>query len=158
MEELEIEMTVSGNDATSPIPANEEQPDLGQEDGILQETVEEQPIESYVDTLQVTVQLYGQDYTEMLGSISGNSVELSVKLDRIIELLEQTVSQNSIEEDIEVEETVSENTVSDNTISQNALIYTKLQDYGLTDSLLLVTNMLLLFLIVVLVFFRKGEK
>lgn len=138
---MELELTLSGNDI-----------------GVPQEV----PVDSQVDNLILTVYIEGPDYTESLDNLSG-------QLDRIIELLEyqqeMMISQNALDEKPEEEEekeivinvTVSENTVSENTVSENALLTTKLTEYSLTDSLLLVICLLLLFFIVVSLFFRKGE-
>ena len=139
---MELELTLSGNDI-----------------GVPQEV----PVDSQVDNLILTVYIEGPDYTESLDNLSG-------QLDRIIELLEyqqeMMISQNALpdeepeeeeEKEIVVNVTVSENTISENTVSENALLTTKLTEYSLTDSLLLVICLLLLFFIVVSLFFRKGE-
>lgn len=138
---MELQLTLSGNDI-----------------GVPQEV----PVDSQVDNLILTVYIEGPDYTESLDNLSG-------QLDRIIELLEyqqeMMISQNALDEEPEEEEekeivvnvTVSENTVSENTVSENALLTTKLTEYSLTDSLLLVICLLLLFFIVVTFFFRRGE-
>lgn len=92
------------------------------------------------------------DYMEVL-------THMSETLDKIYE----TVSANSVSDNYIVV-TVSQNepkcdSVSDNTVScntvKNPLITTKLEDYNLTDSLLLVLCIVALFGVLVGIFFDK---
>lgn len=84
------------------------------------------------------------------------------KLDMIYDVLVQSVSANGLE--IVYVPTVSENsvTVSVNSVEpeteirvENPLITTKLADYSLTDSLLLLTVLLLLVTDALIVFYRE---
>ena len=111
------------------------------------------------------------DYTEQLEYIikfyEGFSEDLNQKLDRLIELQEQSLSQNALpeeeaeEKEIRVyvtvsENSVSENTVSENTVSENALVTTPLSHYTVEESLLMIICLLLLLGNILQFFFRKG--
>lgn len=114
------------------------------------------------------------DYTDQINVISNDLRDLSGKLDKLLELLEQEKTLEEPEE--ETEEAVSENaaleppevnvyvlvsgnTVSENTVSQNALITTPLSDYSVTDSLiLLILILMVLGDVLQFIFFkRRGE-
>ena len=79
-----------------------------------------------------------------LNSINNGMVSQNALLEENNRLLEQSISMNSI-------------AVSDNTISQNAIMTTKLEDYSLTDSLLLVLIVVIFCFGVAHLFFRKGN-
>lgn len=69
------------------------------------------------------------------------------------------VSQNALLEENNrlLEHSLSMNGVSENSISQNAIMTTKLEDYSLTDSLLLILIIITLISTLVGIFFRKGD-
>lgn len=107
------------------------------------------------------------DYTEQLDLTLEYMQQLNEKLDRLIELQEQTLSGNDLPEEEEEEQPinvyvtvsqnmVSENTISANTVSENALITTPLTEYSLEASLQLLILILLLFDIVIQFFFQRG--
>lgn len=106
------------------------------------------------------------DYTEQL-DLTLEYMQLNEKLDRLIELQEQTLSGNDLPEEEEEEQPinlyvtvsqnmVSENTISANTVSENALITTPLTEYSLEASLQLLILILLFFDIVIQFFFQRG--
>lgn len=107
------------------------------------------------------------DYTEQLDLTLEYMQRLNEKLDRLIELQEQTLSGNDLPEEEEEEQPinvyvtvsqnmVSENTISANTVSENALITTPLTEYSLEASLQLLILILLFFDIVIQFFFQRG--
>lgn len=107
------------------------------------------------------------DYTEQLDLTLEYMQQLNEKLDRLIELQEQTLSGNELPEEEEEEQpinvyvtvsqnTVSENTISANTVSENALITTPLTEYSLEASLQLLILILVFFDIVIQFFFQRG--
>lgn len=109
------------------------------------------------------------DYTEQFDLTLEYMEQLNKKLDRLIELQEQTLSGNELPEEEEEEQpinvyvtvsrnTVSENTVSENTVSENAIMITPLKEYSLEASLQLLILILVFFDIVIQFFFRKGGK
>ena len=79
-----------------------------------------------------------------LNSINNGMVSQNALLEENNRLLEQSISMNSV-------------SVSGNTISQNAIMTTKLEDYSLTDSLLLILIVLIFCFGVVHLLFRKGD-
>lgn len=107
------------------------------------------------------------DYTEQLDLTLEYMQQLNEKLDRLIELQEQTLSGNDLPEEEEEEQPinvyvtvsqnmVSENTISANTVSENALITTPLTEYSLEASLQLLILILVFFDIVIQFFFQRG--
>ncbi len=106
------------------------------------------------------------DYTEQFDLTLEYMLQLNEKLDRLIELQEQTISGNELPEEEEEQpinvyvtvsqNTVSENTVSENTVSENAIMITPLKNYSLEASLQLIILILVFFDIVIQFFFRKG--
>ena len=101
------------------------------------------------------------DYTEQFDLTLEYMLQLNEKLDRLIELQEQTISGNELPEEeeeqpINVYVTVSQNTVSENTVSENAIMITPLKNYSLEASLQLIILILVFFDIVIQFFFRKG--
>lgn len=119
--------------------------------------ITQQPVDSHVDNLVLYFELDGQEYITRLDDAAARSQEyndgLNRKLDRIVELLEESVSENSLPEEPEETEpepvsvfvTVSENTVSENTVSENAIMSTPLKEYSITDTLLVIIILLLIF-------------
>ncbi|MBD5541359.1 MAG: hypothetical protein HDR00_09265 [Lachnospiraceae bacterium] len=134
-------LTVSGNDLT--VPGSDAPP----------EQVEAAP--DYTEQLEYIIKFY-----------EGFSEDLNQKLDRLIELQEQSLSQNALPEEEEEKEinvyvtvsqnSVSENTVSENTVSENALVTTPLSHYTVEESLLMIICLLLLLGNILQFFFRKG--
>lgn len=117
----------------------------------------EESIPADVDTVRFTINIHNPDYMELLEQINSRLAEISQQLS------ENTVSGNTA--DIPYVPTVSENnitvTVSENSIEpiENALISTKLIDYSLTDSLLLIIVFILLIgNILTFVFMKGGRK
>lgn len=108
------------------------------------------------------------DYTEQLDLTLKYMLQLNEKLDRLIELQEQTISGNELPEEEEEQpinvfvtvsqNTVSENTVSENTVSENAIMITPLKNYSLEASLLLLLLILVFFDIVIQFFFQRGGR
>lgn len=109
------------------------------------------------------------DYTEQINLTLEYMQQLNQKLDRLIELQEQTLSGNDLPEEEEEEQpinvfvtvsqnTVSENTVSENTVSENAIMITPLKNYSLEASLLLLILILVFFDIVIQFFFQRGGR
>lgn len=109
------------------------------------------------------------DYTEQLDLTLEYMQQLNEKLDRLIELQEQTLSGNDLPEEEEEDQpvnvyvtvsqnTVSENTVSENTVSENAIMTTPLTEYSLEASLLLLILILVFFDIVIQFFFQRGGR
>lgn len=117
----------------------------------------EESIPADADTVRFTINIHNPDYMELLEHINSQLAEISQQLS------ENTVSGNTA--DIPYVPTVSENnitvTVSENSIEpiENALISTKLTDYSLTDSLLLIIVFILLIgNILTFVFMKGGRK
>jgi nitric oxide reductase large subunit len=110
------------------------------------DVIQEEQIESYVGTLTVTVQMNGEEYVQTISLCNENLEEIDQKLDTVVSLMQETVSQNSVEP-----------TLSENDIPENPLVTTKLTEYSLTDSLLLVVILLLLLTNVLQFIFRKGD-
>ena len=108
------------------------------------------------------------DYTEQLDLTLEYMLQLNEKLDRLIELQEQTISGNELPEEEEEQENeinvfvtvsqnaVSDNTISENTVSENALMVIPLKEYSLEASLQLIILILVFLDIVIQFFFRKG--
>lgn len=88
---------------------------------------------------QDTKELYDTELLDTLHSIDAGIVSQNALLEENNRLLEKSMC-----------------TVSDNSVSQNAIMTTKLEDYGLTDSLLLVIVVLLSILLFLLIFVRRG--
>lgn len=88
---------------------------------------------------QDSKELYEADLLDTLHSIDTGIVSQNALLEENNRLLEKSMC-----------------TVSDNSVSQNAIMTTKLEDYGLTDSLLLVIVVLLSILLFLLIFVRRG--
>lgn len=86
---------------------------------------------------------YRESLLETLNGINAGVVSQNALLEENNRLLEQSLSMNGI--------------VSENSISQNAIITTKLEDYSLTDSLLLILIIITLISTLVGIFFRKGD-
>ena len=86
---------------------------------------------------------YRESLLETLNGINAGVVSQNALLEENNRLLEQSISMNGI--------------VSENSISQNAIITTKLEDYSLTDSLLLILIIITLISTLVGIFFRKGD-
>lgn len=130
---MEVHYTVSGND--------------------LEVT---EPVNSHVDNLVLYFTIDGQEYITRLDDAALRSQEyndaLNEKLDRIVELLEESVSENALPEEepeeaesVNVFVTVSENSVSANTVSENAIMTTPIKEYSITDTLLVLILFVLLF-------------
>lgn len=130
---MEVHYTVSGND--------------------LEVT---EPVNSHVDNLVLYFEIDGQEYITRLDDAALRSQEyndaLNEKLDRIVELLEESVSENALLEEepeeaepVNVFVTVSENSVSANTVSENAIMTTPIKEYSITDTLLVLILFVLLF-------------
>lgn len=83
-------------------------------------------------------QQYDADLLEVLHSIDAGMVSQNALLEENKQLLENSMG------------------VSENSVSQNALITTRLEDYSLTDSLLLVIIVLLLFSLLFGIFVRRS--
>jgi hypothetical protein len=139
------------------------------------------------NTLQTFAEILAEDNTDTQTSESeyiieddNSDVEVPITvtdpsceelLQQILEQLqllnekELTVSANSVPADYYVPSvsennitvTVSQNTVSENSI-ENAIVTTKLKDYGLTDSLLLIIVFILLIGNILTFIFLKGGK
>ena len=86
---------------------------------------------------------YRESLLETLNGINAGVVSQNALLEENNRLLEQSLSMNGI--------------VSEKSISQNAIITTKLEDYSLTDSLLLILIIITLISTLVGIFFRKGD-
>lgn len=86
---------------------------------------------------------YRENLLETLNGINAGVVSQNALLEENNRLLEQSLSMNGI--------------VSENSISQNAIMTTKLEDYSLTDSLLLIEIVVTLLIGIVVIFFRKGD-
>lgn len=87
---------------------------------------------------------YRESLLETLNGINAGVISQNALLEENNRLLERSISINGIP-------------VSDNSISQNAIMTTKLEDYSLTDSLLLVLIVITLISSLVGIFFRKGD-
>lgn len=87
---------------------------------------------------------YKESLLETLNGINAGVVSQNALLEENNRLLERSISMNGIP-------------VSDNSISQNAIMTTKLEDYSLTDSLLLILIIVVLLSSFVGIFFRKGD-
>lgn len=85
---------------------------------------------------------YRESLLETLNGINAGVVSQNALLEENNRLLEQSLSMNG---------------VSENSISQNAIMTTKLEDYSLTDSLLLILIIITLISTLVGIFFRKGD-
>ena len=106
-------------------------------------------VDSYVGTLEVSIDVpEDKDYSEDLHMIADALQKLCEKSDVISSQLD-SISQNSVP----VEETVSENTVS-----ENSIITTKIKDYTITESFLMIIVFLLLLSNVLTFLFMKGDK
>lgn len=105
--------------------------ELSEEELLLQEE-KEQADQEYRDNL-----------LETLNGINAGVVSQNALLEENNRLLEQSLSMNGI--------------VSENSISQNAIMTTRLEDYSLTDSLLLIEIVVTLLVGLVVIFFRKGN-
>lgn len=88
-------------------------------------------------------QEYRENLLETLNGINTGVVSQNALLEENNRLLEQSLSMNGI--------------VSENSISQNSIMTTKLEDYSLTDSLLLIQIVVTLIIGVAVIFFRKGD-
>ena len=86
---------------------------------------------------------YCESLLETLNGINSGVISQNALLEENNRLLEQSLSMNGI--------------VSENSISQNAIMTTKLEDYSLTDSLLLILIIITLISTLVGIFFRKGD-
>lgn len=86
---------------------------------------------------------YRESLLETLNGINAGVVSQNALLEENNRLLEHSLSMNGI--------------VSENSISQNAIMTTKLEDYSLTDSLLLILIIITLISTLVGIFFRKGD-
>lgn len=87
---------------------------------------------------------YRVNLLNTLNNINAGMVSQNALLEENNRLLERSISMNSV-------------SVSDNTVSQNAIITTKLEDYSLTDSLLLILIVLIFCFGIINLFFRKGD-
>ena len=87
---------------------------------------------------------YRVNLLNTLNSINNVMVSQNALLEENNRLLEQSISMNSV-------------TVSDNSISQNSILTTKLEDYSLTDSLLLVLFIVIFSFGIGSILFRKGD-
>lgn len=115
-------------------------------DFIIEELTRE-PTEEEIQLLEEKEQAdleYRESLLETLNGINAGVVSQNALLEENNRLLERSVSMNGIP-------------VSDNSISQNAIMTTKLEDYSLTDSLLLVLIVITLISSLVGIFFRKGD-
>lgn len=114
-------------------------------DFIIEELTRE-PTEEEIQLLEEKEQAdleYRESLLETLNGINAGVVSQNALLEENNRLLEQSLSINGI--------------VSENSISQNAIMTTKLEDYSLTDSLLLIEIVVTLLIGVVVIFFRKGD-
>lgn len=148
--------TVSGNDAGGSNTADfnylltliEELKNSQNEfnDFIIEELTRE-PTEEEIELLEEKEQAdleYRETLLETLNGINAGVVSQNALLEENNRLLERSISMNGIP-------------VSDNSVSQNAIMTTKLEDYSLTDSLLLVLVVITLISSFVGLFFRKGD-
>ncbi len=85
-------------------------------------------------------QQYREDLLDTLHDINAGVVSQNALLEENNRLLEQSVSM----------------TLSENSVSQNSIMTTKLEDYSLTDSLLLILIVLVSFFCFITIFVRKG--
>lgn len=148
--------TVSGNDAGGSNTADfnylltliEELKNSQNEfnDFIIEELTRK-PTEEEIELLEEKEQAdleYRETLLETLNGINAGVVSQNALLEENNRLLERSISMNGIP-------------VSDNSVSQNAILTTKLEDYSLTDSLLLVLVVITLISSFVGLFFRKGD-
>lgn len=115
-------------------------------DFIIEELTRE-PTEEEIQLLEEKEQAdleYRESLLETLNGINAGVVSQNALLEENNRLLERSISMNGI-------------SVSDNSVSQNAIMTTKLEDYSLTDSLLLVLIVIVLISSFVGIFFRKGD-
>lgn len=113
---------------------------------IIEELTRE-PTQEEIELLEEKEQAdleYRETLLETLNGINAGVVSQNALLEENNRLLERSISMNGI-------------SVSDNSISQNAIMTTKLEDYSLTDSLLLVLVVITLISSFVGLFFRKGH-
>lgn len=87
---------------------------------------------------------YRVNLLNTLNNINAGMVSQNALLEENNRLLKQSISMNSV-------------SVSDNSVSQNAIITTRLEDYSLTDSLLLILIVLIFCFGIINLFFRKGD-
>lgn len=107
------------------------------------ELTEEEILSQEEETLHR--QEYETDLLDTLHQIYAATVSQNGLLEENNRLLLNSLSMNSLE------------TVSENTVSQNALLTTKLEDYSLTDSLLLGVFVVLLLFLLGNTFLRRGR-
>lgn len=113
-------------------------------------------IDAYVDTLQINVENVGQDYySEQLETIAKQQECIIERLDTLIGIGNQSVSQNAELADL----LRSDDTLSDNSISENAIMNTPIAEYSVSESLLLFTCIITVLILCLLMFFNltKGE-
>lgn len=113
---------------------------------IIEELTRE-PTQEEIELLEEKEQAdleYRETLLETLNGINAGVVSQNALLEENNRLLERSISMNGI-------------SVSDNSISQNAIMTTKLEDYSLTDSLLLVLIVITLISSFVGLFLRKGD-